>query len=316
MGFRSFKSLILKFFFVFKINNIMQRLELIKPGIILGNLISLSGGFFLASRGNLLKFLFIKVILGIIFVISSSCILNNIIDRNLDKKMDRTKNRILCTKINNKLISSLLIIAFFLNLLGLFIFYRYINFISMIISVIGVFFYVIIYSIFLKKKSFHSTLIGSISGSVPPIIGYISVNSKLNGCCLILFFIFIFWQLAHAYSIIIYRYKDYKKANIPTIVTAYNIKYTNICISICIINMFIFNLLLYYFHYVNFFYVYCTSFFIFFWFLFSMIGNIFFYSYQKWSRIMFFMSIFIIFTISLILSLNFSINTIFKNNYY
>ncbi|VFP81200.1 Protoheme IX farnesyltransferase [Buchnera aphidicola (Cinara kochiana kochiana)] len=316
MDFRSLKSLILKFFFIFNKNNLMSILELIKPGIVLGNLISLFGGFFLASRSNLVVFLLIKVIFGIFLVISASCILNNIIDRNIDKKMNRTKNRILCTNIDYKIINILFVLAFFFISLGFFIFYQYINFISMIIAMIGVFFYVFIYSLFLKKKSCYSTLIGSISGSVPPIIGYVTINNKLNGCCLILFFIFIFWQIAHAYSIIIYRNKDYNMANIPTIVTVYSFRYTKICISICIMNMFFCNLLLYYFCYVHFFYFFCTSFFIFLWFVFSIVGNMFFYSCKKWSRTMFFISIFVIFLVSLMLSLNFLITTFFKSNYY
>ncbi|VFP78275.1 Protoheme IX farnesyltransferase [Buchnera aphidicola (Cinara cuneomaculata)] len=305
MDFRSFKSLILNFFFVLKKKNIINKLELIKPGIIIGNIISLSGGFFLASRGYLLKLLFMKVILGMTFIIAASCILNNIIDRNLDKTMLRTKNRILCNYKSNTLIYILFLFAILCIFLGLYIFYKYINFISMILSLTGIFFYVILYSFFFKKKSCYSIFVGSVSGSIPPIIGYISVHKALNGCCLILFFIFIFWQIVHSYSIIIYRYTDYKQANIPNFVTKYNRKYTNIFMSVCIVSMFILNLLLYYFHYVRFFYFLSTSFFIFMWFLFSIIKNIFFYSYEQWSRIMFFISIFIIFLISLILSINF-----------
>ncbi|VFP81579.1 heme o synthase [Buchnera aphidicola] len=304
MDFRSFKPLKLNLLYFLKNFKIINKLELVKPGIILGNLISLSGGFFLASRGNLLKNLFFKIILGIISIISSSCILNNIIDRDVDKIMNRTKNRILCINTSKELLVIIFLIACFLFFFGIYVFYMYVNLICTIIAFIGVFLYVILYSFFLKRRSLYSILIGGISGSLPPIIGYLSVNNKLNGCCLILFLIFIFWQIAHFYSITIFRYQDYKSAEIPTVPILYGFLYTQNCISFCIINVFFLNFLLYYFSYVNFFYCFYMNFFIFLWFIFSIVGNIFLFSFKKWSRIMFFFSIFIIFLISFLLSIN------------
>ncbi|VFP85047.1 Protoheme IX farnesyltransferase [Buchnera aphidicola (Cinara splendens)] len=306
MDFRSFTSLILNFFFSVKIHKIIQIFELIKPGIIVGNIVSLSGGFFLASHGKLLKTLFLKTILGIICIISSSCVFNNIIDRHLDKKMNRTKNRVLCAHANNKLLVCSFLLAIFLCFLGLYVFLKYISFLCMVISMVGIFFYVILYSVWLKKKSCYSIFVGSVSGSLPPIIGYVAVSNKIDGCCVILFFIFVFWQIAHACSILLYRYKDYQDANIPTIPTIYGFKYTKKCISICIINMFLLNLLLYYFNYVHIFSCLYVSVCIFSWFLFSIIHENYFISYKKWSRIMFFLSIFVIFFTSIVLSLNFS----------
>uniref|UniRef100_A0A451DFL8 Protoheme IX farnesyltransferase n=1 Tax=Buchnera aphidicola (Cinara pseudotsugae) TaxID=2518978 RepID=A0A451DFL8_9GAMM len=305
MDFRSFTSLILNFFFSVKIYKIIQIFELIKPGIILGNIVSLSGGFFLASRSKLLKILFLKTILGIICIIASSCIFNNIIDRQLDKKMNRTKNRILCIHSNFKLLVFSFLLAFFLCFLGLYIYIKYISFLCTLISMVGIFFYVILYSVWLKKKSCYSICIGSVSGSLPPIIGYVAVSNKIDGCCVILFFIFVFWQIAHAYSILLYRYKDYQDANIPTIPTIYGFKYTKTCISVCIMNMFLLNLLLYYFNYVYVFSCFYINICVFFWFLFSIINENYFVSYKKWSRIMFFLSVFVIFFTSVILSLNF-----------
>ncbi len=285
--------------------NILKKLELIKPGILLGNLISLSGGFFLASRGHIETILFLRVLLGITCIISSACILNNIIDRDLDKTMHRTKYRILCISNSNALVQSLFFLALFLFILGLFIFYMYINVLSAIFSIIGIFFYVILYSLFLKRITSYSTIVGSVSGSLPPIIGYIAVKNNLDLCCLILFFIFSFWQIAHAYSIILYRINDYTLINIPTVPILHGIVYTKKCISICIISLFFFNFLLFYFSYVNILYFFITSLFIFFWFCLSIFGHLFLFSEQKWSRIMFLYSILLIFLMSFLMSANY-----------
>src|SRR5579863_10064329 len=70
---------------------------LTKPGIILGNIVTTAGGFALASQGNLDFRLFFLTLVGLSFVIASSCVFNNYIDRHVDAKMARTKNRALAT---------------------------------------------------------------------------------------------------------------------------------------------------------------------------------------------------------------------------
>src|SRR5690606_7769436 len=64
-----------------------------KPGIILGNLITTTAGFALASRGHFDLFLFLTMFCGLGAVIASACVFNNYIDLDADSKMKRTKNR-------------------------------------------------------------------------------------------------------------------------------------------------------------------------------------------------------------------------------
>jgi heme O synthase-like polyprenyltransferase len=72
-----------------------QYLQVTKPGIIFGNLISVIGGFLLASKGHIDYPLFIWTLLGVSLVVASGCVFNNYIDRDIDRKMERTKNRVL-----------------------------------------------------------------------------------------------------------------------------------------------------------------------------------------------------------------------------
>ena len=74
---------------------IKQYLLVTKPGIIFGNLVSVVGGFFLASKGSLDFTLFLSTIIGVSLVIASGCAFNNYIDRDIDCIMERTKNRVL-----------------------------------------------------------------------------------------------------------------------------------------------------------------------------------------------------------------------------
>ena len=70
---------------------------LTKPGIIIGNLITTVAGFALASKGHFDWVLFLTMFVGLGCVIASACVFNNYIDRDLDKKMARTKNRALAS---------------------------------------------------------------------------------------------------------------------------------------------------------------------------------------------------------------------------
>ncbi|MFP3014174.1 MAG: heme o synthase [Arsenophonus sp.] len=192
-----------------------QYLEVIKPGIIFSNSISVIGGFLLASKGKIDYFLLFSTLLGVSLVVASGCVFNNYIDQDIDQVMERTKNRSLIKRLIDPKFS--LIYATILGISGIFLLYITTNPLSVIFAVIGFIIYVCIYSLYMKRKSVYSTLIGSLSGAAPPIIGYCSVSNKFDIVALILLFIFSFWQIPHSYSIAIFHLKDYKIANIPVL---------------------------------------------------------------------------------------------------
>ena len=68
---------------------------LTKPGIIMGNLVTLAAGFLLASKGEIISGYFSQLLMGLAFIMASACVFNNYIDRQVDEKMERTKNRAL-----------------------------------------------------------------------------------------------------------------------------------------------------------------------------------------------------------------------------
>ncbi|QCI22900.1 heme o synthase [Buchnera aphidicola] len=189
-------------------------LEIVKPGIIIGNIILIIGSFLFASRNLVFDFfLFLYTILGASLIIASACVFNNLIDCDIDRKMKRTSNRVLSKKLLS--IQSVLIFAIFLGISGILILTFLVNFLSMILSVFGFFIYVILYSYLYKRRSIYSTFIGSFSGSTPSAIGYTAASNSIDICCILLFVILIFWQMSHFYAISIMRLEDYKKAKIP-----------------------------------------------------------------------------------------------------
>jgi len=188
--------------------------QLTKPGIIRGNAVPAIAGFFLASRGDVSYWLLLETLLGISLVIASACVYNNYIDREIDRKMARTKNRALVTGAISK--RSALAYATVLGLIGFIVLAAYTNWLTVIGGVIGLFFYVVVYG-YAKRKSVHGTLVGSISGAMPPVAGYIAVSDHLDAAAITLFLILVFWQMPHFYAIATYRRNDYKAAGLPVL---------------------------------------------------------------------------------------------------
>ncbi|MBW5405532.1 heme o synthase [Morganella morganii] len=192
-----------------------QYLQVTKPGIIFGNLISVVGGFLLASKGEIDYPLFIATLLGVSLVVASGCVFNNYIDRDIDSVMERTKNRPLVRGLIDPKIS--LVYASVLGIAGMILLLVAANVVAMLIAVAGFVVYVGVYSLYMKRKSVYGTLVGSLSGAAPPVIGYCAVTGQFDTGALILLLIFSLWQMPHSYAIAIFRFKDYQAANIPVL---------------------------------------------------------------------------------------------------
>ncbi|MHA7848122.1 heme o synthase [Serratia sp. D1N4] len=194
---------------------IKQYLQVTKPGIIFGNLISVVGGFLLASKGSINYPLFLATLLGVSLVVASGCVFNNFIDRDIDKKMERTKNRVLVRGLIAPSVT--LVYATLLGIAGFALLYIAANPLAMWLAVMGFVVYVGVYSLYMKRHSVYGTLIGSLSGAAPPVIGYCAVTNEFDAGALILLAIFSLWQMPHSYAIAIFRFKDYQAANIPVL---------------------------------------------------------------------------------------------------
>jgi len=189
-------------------------LSLTKPGIIRGNIVVASTGFLLASKGNVHVGPLLGLIAGTSLVIASACVFNNYIDRGIDKKMARTKNRAMVQgRISPR---NALVYASLLGIVGMSLLAGSTNALTVWIGIIGFIDYVVIYGI-VKRRSVYGTLVGSVSGAVPPVAGYCAVTNRLDSAAGLLFLIMVFWQMAHFFAIAIYRFNDYKTASLPVL---------------------------------------------------------------------------------------------------
>ncbi|MGD8174568.1 heme o synthase [Marinimicrobium sp. ARAG 43.8] len=193
-------------------------LTVIKPGIVMGNLISVAGGFFLASRGEIDWGLFLATVIGLSLVVASGCAINNHIDRDIDAKMRRTCHRVTVT--GELSASATLWFGIVLGLAGVGLLAACTNTTSVNFAALGFVVYVGVYSLYMKRHSVYGTLVGSLAGAVPPVVGYCAVTGQCDAGALILLVMFCLWQMPHSYAIAIFRYQDYEAANIPVLPVA------------------------------------------------------------------------------------------------
>ncbi|HSW87796.1 MAG TPA: heme o synthase [Candidatus Saccharimonadales bacterium] len=225
--------------------------SLTKPGIIYGNLLPAIAGFLLASKGHSNLFLFIAMLLGTSLIIGSGCVFNNYIDRHIDKKMARTKNRALVLGLISG--RNAIMYGTILGVLGIVILYLYTNLLTALVGIIGFFVYVVLYGIS-KRKSPWGTVVGSIAGATPPLAGYLSVTNHFDMGALLLFLILVFWQMPHFYGIAIYRLNDYSAALLPILPVKNGIFITKIHMLLYTIAFVITTLALTWFGYTGFIY--------------------------------------------------------------
>ncbi|MDV4268204.1 heme o synthase [Acinetobacter baumannii] len=201
-------------------------LFLTKPGILFGNFITTLGGFFLAAQGSIDILLLLLTLIGTTLVVASGCVVNNVIDQDIDTKMQRTQNRALVKKTISPTVA--LVYAFVLGVMGFSILWFGINGYAFLFAMIGFIVYVGFYSLWTKRTSIHQTVIGSISGASPPVIGYTAVTHQFDVAALLLFLAYALWQMPHSWAIAIYRFDDYKNAGIPILPVARSIYRTKI----------------------------------------------------------------------------------------
>lgn len=222
----------------------------------MGNLITTVAGFALASKGNLDIRLFFFTLLGLGSIIASACVFNNYIDRKADRKMERTKNRALARGIISH--HRALFFAIFLGISGALILGIYTHLLALSIALLGFVIYVVLYS-FWKYKTTYATVVGSVSGALPPVIGYCAVSQQLDKGALLLFALLFFWQMPHFYAIAMYRLKDYSAASIPVLPVKKGIFNTKIEMLLYIVAFIGAELLLFFYGYVGSVYLIVTS---------------------------------------------------------
>ena len=168
-------------------------------------------GFYLGSQGKIDIELLLFTVVGTLLSSTGSSVMNNVIESESDKLMNRTKNRVLPTEKISLNFAKFLGISFMI--LGLSILYLKVNLLTCMLSMLTIILYLFLYTP-LKRKSWLNTSVGAIPGAIPPLGGWTAATNSIEWGGIALFLILFFWQHPHFYSIA-YMYKDdYKNAGL------------------------------------------------------------------------------------------------------
>ncbi|MDA1475676.1 heme o synthase [Bacillus changyiensis] len=212
-------------------------LALIKVGIVYSNLITTFTGMWLAFYLSNMSFLgnldiVLYTLAGSSLIIAGSCVINNYYDRDIDQLMQRTKTRPTVTgKIqpSQALWFGILLIAFGFTMLLM------TTMTAVAVGFVGVFTYVFLYTMWTKRRYTINTIVGSISGAVPPLIGWTAVQSTISVEAWILFLIMFIWQIPHFLALAIKKTEEYRAANIPMLPVVHGFEITKRQIMVWIV---------------------------------------------------------------------------------
>ena len=165
----------------------------------------------MGAQGNIDYILLFYTVFGTLLSSTGSSVMNNVIESETDKLMDRTKSRVLPTNKISLVTAKVLGVSFIF--IGLFILYYKVNLLTCILSLSTIVLYLFFYTP-LKRKSWLNTSIGAVPGAIPPLGGWTAATNNLEWGGVAVFLILFFWQHPHFYAIA-YMYKeDYKKAGL------------------------------------------------------------------------------------------------------
>lgn len=189
---------------------VQDSISLAKPR--LSGLVIITAGLGMAMAPGEISFSSaIVTLLATAMIVAGACTINCFMEVEIDKLMDRTKDRPLPAGRISK--SFALYLGTFLMVVFVPIIALASNLLTATLGAIACLLYVFLYTP-MKRKSTLALFVGAIPGAIPPLMGWTAVTNSIGGMGVILFGILFLWQLPHFLSISLYHLNDYKKAGI------------------------------------------------------------------------------------------------------
>ncbi len=163
---------------------------------------------------------------GIALVAGAAAAFNCLVEQQIDRKMARTRAR--PTVAGSISTLQILILAGIVGGAGLFVLYRFVNPLTMWLT-LGTFVgYAVIYTVILKPATPQNIVIGGASGAMPPILGWAAVAGVVDPKALLLFLIIFAWTPPHFWALALYRKNEYAKAGVPMLPVTHGEAFTKL----------------------------------------------------------------------------------------
>jgi protoheme IX farnesyltransferase len=188
-------------------------LTLTKPLVVFLLLVTTYAGMVVGGKAWPSFSLTLWTLLGGFMAAGGSSALNQYIDRDLDKHMQRTQKRPLAA--GRMTPAEGLAFGLAMSALSFYIYAGFVNLLAAFLSLAGIIYYVVLYSLLLKKATVQNIVIGGGAGAIPPLVGWAAATGELNIPALFLFAIIFMWTPPHFWALAIVRKNDYARAGVP-----------------------------------------------------------------------------------------------------
>ena len=194
-------------------SRLLAFVALTKPRIIELLLVTTVPSMIVAESGLPSLWLMTATVVGGTLAAAGANAINMCVDRDIDRLMERTKNRPLVTGEVQP--GEALTFAVALEVLAFVWLWGFVNLLSAVLAVSATLFYVFVYTLWLKRTSTRNIVIGGAAGAVPVLVGWSAVTNSLSWPPIVLFGIIFFWTPPHFWALAIRYRDDYVAADVP-----------------------------------------------------------------------------------------------------
>lgn len=201
-------------------------LELCKPRVVALMLLTVVVGMYLSTPSWVPVTTLVATLLGIAFTAGSAAAVNHLVDKRIDALMTRTSKRPIAR--GRVSVKQALYFAIILGATGLAILVCFVNTLTAVLTFCSLIGYAGIYTGYLKRATPQNIVIGGLAGAAPPLLGWTAVTNYLDPNGLLLVLIIFTWTPPHFWALAIYRFEDYRHAEIPMLPVTHGIPFTKL----------------------------------------------------------------------------------------
>jgi protoheme IX farnesyltransferase len=205
-------------------------LALTKPRIIELLLVTTVPTMIVAANGFPQLWLIVATLVGGTLAAGGANAFNMVIDRDIDALMERTKRRPLVTGVMSA--RSATLFAFGLEVVAFATLAVWVNQLSAWLAISATAFYVVVYTMVLKRRSKQNIVIGGAAGAVPVLVGWAAVTNSLGWTPVLLFLVIFIWTPPHFWALAVRYRDDYQAANVPMMPVVASLRRTTLEILI------------------------------------------------------------------------------------
>jgi heme o synthase len=186
-------------------------LSLTKPRIISLLLVTTVAPMFVAGTPSIALVLLVSI--GGYLMAGGANAVNMYLDRDIDDRMARTRLR----PIPSGRMGAPAVLAFgvALSCAATWMLARFVNVLTAALALAGFYFYVFIYTRWLKRSTPHNIVIGGAAGAFPPLVGWAAVTNQIDLSAVYLFLIIFYWTPPHFWALALLKQRDYGNAGVP-----------------------------------------------------------------------------------------------------